>query len=606
MSGGNDFFMTGVRGRPSKKIGDRNPKIGQRVFVATVGTPAVLTETLYGLCFDEKGALRIESWKPDHIYMVTTKKIATILIEKFCTVDNNPIASIYDGTNKLAGRFPQLHIILANKHTGAVHKIDWKWEEPAPKVEGEFIENITTKDDAVNMNDCIRQVIKKLCDEKLALQLRVSLAGGRKTMTTDIITAVQTFGRSKYVKMYHTLVPESVEFQAEEFWHPRHNPDVALKQRPRFGRKEQKPLNLKNASGVDIYPGDITVMNIPVTLILLTSHVHAGPLKPLYSRTTRELDAGFSQVILEDFENKPKLEFVGGTKIKLLGKGETSLPSNAFAYLAALAGHRKDHAEFLNPKAAPIEFAIRVLQLLNAVPTGDSDDEAENEKGGGSKRKNSVKFLLEYRTMMTVIAKHDPKLDQEFTSCKNNGGGDSWAAAYFKSIIPQSNDIVNRTINGVDIEHLARNDMLGLSNSATPIYVLMNSKNYKKPFAKDTEKDLVDTVDKYENEVIDEVKLRFGKAKSYDELIVSLKNVAAEKLGIWLQKDIFNQGNKKLSDLLSLDGIGLLIEEQTNGEKSFRLKLEPRHVIFSENYESVFQVRPNNHHASIPKPASTS
>jgi len=177
-------------------------------------TPQVITETIYGLV--QKGII------PDELYILTTKagkeKIETELIRSgrfrsFCREFNIPDPILNESS----------FICLTDK-------------------EGRPLDDIrTTQDNETAGHKIIYFVRDKASDP--AVRLHCSIAGGRKTMSFYLGSALQLFGRP-WDRLYHVLVSPEFESNPDFYYKPRVDHHVHVRDR---NGKIIKTLNTKDA-----------------------------------------------------------------------------------------------------------------------------------------------------------------------------------------------------------------------------------------------------------------------------------------------------------------------------------------------------------------------
>ncbi len=167
------------------------------IFVAGT-TPQIITETLYGLTQSCNPPIF-----PDEIYIITTasgrEKIQEELLHK--------------------GRLLSLiHISEPTENIFILEVTDHK---------GIPLEDIRQQEQNEALGDFITEFIREKAQDKGA-RLHCSLAGGRKTMSFYLGTALQLFGR-RWDKLYHVLVSPEFESHPEFFYKPRQDRILEVK-----------------------------------------------------------------------------------------------------------------------------------------------------------------------------------------------------------------------------------------------------------------------------------------------------------------------------------------------------------------------------------------
>lgn len=160
-------------------------------------SPAVVTETLFGLAVARRPPV-----VPDEVHILTT-------------------GAAYPG---VAG------CLLGPE--GALARLRREYGLPADRLRcdpsrihvlrggrGRPIDDIRSALDSRVAGECIRAVVRGLARD-LATELHCSLAGGRKTMSALLATALQLYGRPQD-RLYHVLVSEPFERVADFLYPPR-------------------------------------------------------------------------------------------------------------------------------------------------------------------------------------------------------------------------------------------------------------------------------------------------------------------------------------------------------------------------------------------------
>lgn len=185
--------------------------------IAVTGmTPAVVTETLYGIAKEDA------PW-PSQITLITTKK----------------------GKEKILTTLSQFSAIEAVcKEVGKpIIPFSEKDIQVVPNAEGKEVEDAKSLADHEALADYIMTFIRNAClDENV--RIHASIAGGRKTMTFYLGYAMSIFGRS-YDRLSHVLINESFE-NIPGFFFPTHEKhEIHLKDRE--GQLTGEVLNTQDA-----------------------------------------------------------------------------------------------------------------------------------------------------------------------------------------------------------------------------------------------------------------------------------------------------------------------------------------------------------------------
>ncbi len=168
----------------------------KKVFVFVSGqTPQIITETIYVL------ACQTPSIYADKIILITTSEGANIAKQS----------------------------LIKN---GILKKLCLEYHLPyvKPQFEVPFDDNgcplpdIRTKEDNTIMANFINKIIKGLTKDENT-ELHCSIAGGRKTMSFYLGSALQLYGRSQD-KLYHVLVSSEFETNRDFFYKPKINQQI--------------------------------------------------------------------------------------------------------------------------------------------------------------------------------------------------------------------------------------------------------------------------------------------------------------------------------------------------------------------------------------------
>lgn len=188
----------------------------KEIFVFVAGaSPQVITETIYALS-QKKPAIF-----PDEIYIITTAQGKKIINE---ALNKGGILDSFIQEYKL----PPISL----KEERFIVPID---------EQGREIEDIRTRADNETIGDLITSFIREKAKD-MSCRLHCSLAGGRKTMSFYLGSALQLFGRP-WDKLYHVLVTPEFENNPHFYYKPKKNKIIVV--RDRDGK--EKRLNTKEA-----------------------------------------------------------------------------------------------------------------------------------------------------------------------------------------------------------------------------------------------------------------------------------------------------------------------------------------------------------------------
>lgn len=183
----------------------------KRLLVLIAGlTPQVVTETLYAL------ATQSESFIPTQIHLVTTQPGAERI--RKLLLGNSP--GHFSRLSKEL-ELPPISFSAENIHV-------------LRNSEGEPLLDIRTPEDNACVADQIMQLMRNWTEDPQAA-LHVSLAGGRKTMTYYLGTALSLFGRAQD-RLSHVLVDERFENHRDFFFPTRESQVIYDRDNRRFSR----------------------------------------------------------------------------------------------------------------------------------------------------------------------------------------------------------------------------------------------------------------------------------------------------------------------------------------------------------------------------------
>ncbi|CAN5810300.1 hypothetical protein BH20ACI4_BH20ACI4_15540 [soil metagenome] len=183
------------------------------------GTPQIITETLWAL--KEKGE------RVDEIRVITTsegrrKMLEGIIVDERGNVRGAADESLLDKDDgqfyEFQKEFPEYAgnikfdenclYILTTKTKGV----------PSPRdSEKDWLKDILTDEDNEKIANQICEIVRELAADE-NIRLHASIAGGRKTMSLYLMTAMQLFAKNDDT-MSHVLVSKEVEFGAPKFFY---------------------------------------------------------------------------------------------------------------------------------------------------------------------------------------------------------------------------------------------------------------------------------------------------------------------------------------------------------------------------------------------------
>jgi CRISPR-associated protein (TIGR02584 family) len=259
------------------------------IFVAGT-TPQIITETLYGLILGKKPPV-----VPDEIYVLTTaggeKRIREELIQ------SGRIEAFRKEFGLKPLPFDEKRIIVLT---------DFK---------GNPLEDIRGAEHNEAVGDLIADFIRKKAGDP-ASRLHCSLAGGRKTMSFYLGSALQLFGRP-WDKLYHVLVTPEFESQPDFFYKPKRNRLLPIK------NPQGKVVRKLNTGDAQISLAEIPFLGLRGKLSL-----YGKSYQELIAESQREINAATVQLPL-------KLDF-GERLVQVGAKVIEMIPMQLVVYAAFL------------------------------------------------------------------------------------------------------------------------------------------------------------------------------------------------------------------------------------------------------------------------------
>lgn len=163
-------------------------------------TPAVVTETLYGLAVTRRPRV-----VPDEVHIITTGAAYPTVVGRLL----GPSGALARLRREYGLPRDGLRCDPARVHV-------------LRDARGRWIDDIRSDRDSRAAGECIRDVVRTLARDP-GTELHCSLAGGRKTMSALLATALQLYRRPQD-RLYHVLVSEpfergeTLDFPTEARW----------------------------------------------------------------------------------------------------------------------------------------------------------------------------------------------------------------------------------------------------------------------------------------------------------------------------------------------------------------------------------------------------
>lgn len=214
------------------------------IFIAGA-TPQVITETIYAL------AMMTPPVHPDEIYIITTKTGEKMIEDAL--IKSDVMKNLTEEYN-----LPSFSL----KETSFVLPVDSS---------GNPLNDIRNESE----NEAIGNLITSFIKEKssnMATRLHCSIAGGRKTMSFYLGSAMQLFGR-QWDKLYHVLVTPEFESNPEFFYKPKKDKVI---------KANGKSLNTKDA--------EITLAELPFIRLRNKLSLEGSGFRELVDEGQKEID----------------------------------------------------------------------------------------------------------------------------------------------------------------------------------------------------------------------------------------------------------------------------------------------------------------------------
>ena len=169
------------------------PESTRKILVAGMGTsPAVLTNAVWALAHQKKPVV------PDEVVVLITKNGKELLRREL--IDNG----VWD---EMLAEMKREKIGIDGRLVFGETSI-----RTIPDVRGNEIDDLRTGEDNLRAADFMLAQLRQYTEDG-GTELHVSIAGGRKTMSTLLFSCMTLLGR-ECDKIYHVLLPQTIEFGA--------------------------------------------------------------------------------------------------------------------------------------------------------------------------------------------------------------------------------------------------------------------------------------------------------------------------------------------------------------------------------------------------------
>ncbi|GAB6183888.1 CRISPR-associated ring nuclease Csm6 [Thermodesulfovibrio hydrogeniphilus] len=263
------------------------------IFVAGA-TPQIITETLYAL------AMQNPPIYPDELYVITTR-IGKRLIEQ-TLFQRDILKKLQDEYSLPPIPFnEESFIVVKNKN-------------------GEELDDIRNSEDSEALGDLITSFIREKAQD-ISCRLLCSLAGGRKTMSFYMGSALQLFGRP-WDKLFHVLVTPEFESNPDFFYKP----------------KEQQIINCRLPDGtvkkLSTDKAEIELIELPFIRLRDKLSLKSNNFSDLVREGQREIDTSTIQKELL-INLKERAIYIGEIAIDMI-------PTQILIYNAILQAKKKN------------------------------------------------------------------------------------------------------------------------------------------------------------------------------------------------------------------------------------------------------------------------
>src|SRR4030042_3177038 len=219
------------------------------IFVAGT-TPQIITETIYALIHQKSPVF------PDEIYIITTTHGKKLIKENL--IDSGRFKEFCKEFNVSENILKEDSIVVVKNQNG------------------NMLDDIKEADDNKSLGDFITNFIRQKTNDDRT-RLHCSLAGGRKTMSFYMGSALQLFGKP-WDKLYHVLV--TPEFES--------NPDFYYNtKKDRVLKKDGKELHTKDA--------EIFLAELPFIRLKDKIPMNGKGFKELVLEGQKEIDTALTQ-----------------------------------------------------------------------------------------------------------------------------------------------------------------------------------------------------------------------------------------------------------------------------------------------------------------------
>jgi CRISPR-associated protein (TIGR02584 family) len=241
------------------------------IFVAGT-TPQIITETIYALIHQDPPVF------PDEIYIITTTHGKRLIKENL--IDSGRFKEFCKEFNVPENILDEDSIVIVKGHNG----------NP--------LDDIKEADDNKSLGDFITSFVRDRAGDDRT-RLHCSLAGGRKTMSFYMGSALQLFGRP-WDKLYHVLVTPEFESNPDFYYKPK---------KDRMLKKNGKELHTRDAQ--------IFLAELPFIRIKDKIPLNGKSFKELVEEGQREIDTALTQPFLK-INLRERTVYIGDSPVDMV------------------------------------------------------------------------------------------------------------------------------------------------------------------------------------------------------------------------------------------------------------------------------------------------
>jgi CRISPR-associated protein Csx14 len=248
------------------------------IFVAGT-TPQIITETIYALIHQDPPIY------PDEIYVITTTHGKNLIKKNL--IDLGRFGEFCKEFNIQKNIFDENSILVVKGNNV------------------NFLDDIKEAKDNESLGDFITNFIRDKANNDRT-RLHCSLAGGRKTMSFYMGTALQLFGRP-WDKLYHVLVTPEFESNPDFYYKPKKNKVLTPFNPPLSKGEKGEPLHTKDA--------EIFLAELPFVRLRDKIPLNGKSFRKLVEEGQKEIDTALTQPFIR-IKLKEGIVLIGNKSIE--------------------------------------------------------------------------------------------------------------------------------------------------------------------------------------------------------------------------------------------------------------------------------------------------